>query len=257
MSLTAATNEQEIVYASVLCEDDRANDRYFCRQCGEVMRLVLPKKHIIKHFRHRVYAGCSPESLIHMEAKQCIYDLYKNDSQWASVEVESALYDGYGDGPIRIGDVVLEKQRTPDRDNRNWEEPPVVIEIQNSAIEVDEIKARFRDWNNDSGDRVMEEPHHMMWVLTGNVISKKRLPEWVRFLFSLYGGILPVYVPDPICGIVLYRLVGWRKLIPFFIPRENYSIKRKTICRNGWDDSYNIAIFGGHDDLIRLINNDY
>ena len=136
MPLTASSNDKDIVFACDMEEDDRASKFYFCRHCGVEMRLVLPEKDIIKHFRHTASGECNwaSESPKHLEAKQFFYDMYKNNPLYKSVDMESPWNGLEKD---RIGDVVL----YPTVKNVH----PTVIEVQNSRISTDEIVDRFNE----------------------------------------------------------------------------------------------------------------
>lgn len=200
MPLTARTVDSDIVIASDLCGNDRAQNYYKCRFCGEDMVLVLPKKEIVKHFRHVVKTDCptSGESMIHLEAKKYFYDLYKHDGTYTKVLMEEMVGD-------RIGDVVL---HTPDGI------PNIVIEVQNSPIKIEEVWDRFDDWN--------AEGYSMIWVVTPNVInhvaeySEARIPKWSRALHTIYLGRVYIYSENVVYSAHLspvYRddaYVGWR-----------------------------------------------
>lgn len=200
MPLTSRTVDSDMVIASNLCDTDRAQNYYKCRFCGEDMVLVLPKKSIVKHFRHVTKNSCpnSGESMMHLEAKKYFYDLYKHDRTHPSVSMEEVVGD-------RIGDVVL---HTPDG------AMDIVIEIQNSAIHIEEIWDRFDDWNAAG--------YSMIWVVTPNIVnheaeySEARIPKWARTLHTIYLGRVYIYSENLIYAAHLssvYRedaYIGWR-----------------------------------------------
>lgn len=200
MPLTSRTVDSDMVIASDLCDNDRAQNYYKCRFCGEDMVLVLPKKNIVKHFRHVAKNDCpnSGESMMHLEAKKYFYDLYKHDSAYTGVSMEEVVGD-------RIGDVVL---HTPNGKMN------IVIEIQNSSIPIEEIGDRFDDWNAAG--------YSMIWVVTPNVInheaeySEARIPKWARALHKIYLGRVYIYSDNMVYAAHLssvYRedvYVGWR-----------------------------------------------
>lgn len=134
--------------------------------------------------------GLAGESMKHMEAKKWFFDLYKNDGRYRTVEMERRLWNDE-----RIGDVVLYP--------KNVETMPTVIEIQNSPISVDEIDERFNDWNIAG--------HHMLWVLTNDVIDmfvddEQRIPMWVRHLHLIYMGRVYVYSNNNIYTVHLDKV---------------------------------------------------
>lgn len=188
MPLTARTVDSDMVIASDLYDNDRAQNYYKCRFCGEDMVLVLPKKEIVKHFRHVVKSDCpnSGESMIHLEAKKYFYDLYKHDNTYTNASMEEIVGD-------RIGDVVL---YTPN------DVPNIVIEVQNSSIPIEEIWDRFDDWNAAG--------YSMIWVVTQNVInpeaeySEARIPKWARALHTMFFGRVYVYSDDNIFSAHLF-----------------------------------------------------
>jgi len=188
MPLTASSNEKDFVLACDMKENDRASKYYFCRHCGAEMRLVLPEKNIINHFRHLSNNGCvlASESPKHLEAKQFFYDLYKNNPLYNNVELESSWNGLEHD---RIGDVVLYPKE------RNVH--PTVIEVQNSSISIDEINERFIDWN--TFDLTPDGLYAMLWVLTDNVVIpndpdiEARVPKWARLLHQIYMGRTYIY----------------------------------------------------------------
>jgi len=188
MPLTASSNDKDIVFACDMQEDDRASKYYFCRQCGAEMRLVLPEKDIIKHFRHTASGECNwaSESPKHLEAKQFFYDMYKNNPLYKSVDMESPWNGLEKD---RIGDVVL----YPTVKNVH----PTVIEVQNSRISTDEIVDRFIDWN--TFDLTPDGLYSMLWVLTDNVVipndpsRETIIPKWAKLLHKIYMGRAYIY----------------------------------------------------------------
>lgn len=188
MPLTAACNDKDIVFASDMYDSDRASNYYFCRHCGTEMRLVLPTKDVIKHFRHTSVGDCvyESESMEHIEAKQFFYDIYKNNGLYDHVELESSWNGAEHD---RIGDVVLYPKKRSVH--------PTVIEIQNSAISHEEIIDRFIDWN--AFDLTSDGLYAMMWVITNNVVNpietsiEIRVPRWARALHQIYMGRVYIY----------------------------------------------------------------
>lgn len=186
MSLTAVTckdgaiRQMEVVFSPEMTNVDRKKKYYFCRGCFGEMRLRLPKNRI-NHFAHLPGSSCglAGESARHMEAKNYIYNVYKQDKRYQRVEMEHRLWNDE-----RIGDVVLYPE--------NHEIPPTVVEIQNSLMGVDEINARFDDWNGTG--------YSMLWILTDKVIHpeedharEKVIPKWVRYLHKIYMGRVYVY----------------------------------------------------------------
>lgn len=188
MPLTATCDSNNIVFASNMHESDRATKYYYCRHCGAEMRVVLPKKSIVKHFRHVSQGDCkyASESIKHLEAKQFFYDMYKSNRLYNKVEMES---DWNGIEHNRIGDVVL----YPKRNNVH----PTVIEIQNSPISNEEIIDRFDDWN--AFDFTPDGLYSMMWIITDNVVNPKmagddiKSPRWTRLLHKIYMGRIYIY----------------------------------------------------------------
>jgi len=186
MPITAKTQNADMVIAADLHESDRASGYYYCRFCGAEMKLVLPKKNIVKHFRHVDKCTCahSGESMAHLEAKMYFYNLYKDNPLYASVSMEEIVGD-------RIGDIVLHHARTTKRD--------IVIEIQNSAISPDEIGERFDDWNGYGYD--------MLWVVTERVIKidefgyVARKPKWTKKLHQIYMGRVYQYIDNAVYAI--------------------------------------------------------
>ena len=141
--------------------------------------------------------GLAGESMKHMEAKKWFFDLYKNDEKYRTVEIEHRLWNDE-----RIGDVVLYP--------KNIEIPPTVIEIQNSSISVDEINARFDDWNGAE--------HSMLWVVTDNVIDpfsedEIRAPAWVKLLHQIYMGRVYVYSGDAVHAVHLESVTRYNEWI--------------------------------------------
>lgn len=186
MPITAKTRDADIVIAADLNESDRARGYFYCRYCGAEMKLVLPKKNIVKHFRHVNKCDCphSGESVAHLEAKMYFYNLYKDDTQYCDVVMEESVGD-------RIGDVVLHPARATVRG--------VVIEIQNSGISPDEIGDRFDDWNGYGYD--------MLWVVTERVITidddgyVARKPKWTKKLHQIYMGRVYQYIDGVVYAV--------------------------------------------------------
>jgi len=180
MSLTAVMNNGDVVSSPEMMNADRKKKYYFCRNCLCEMRLKISKNRI-NHFAHMPNASCglAGESMLHMEAKNYIYNVYKNDKHYRTVEMEHRLWSDE-----RIGDVVLYPENT--------DILPTVIEIQNSSMTADEIDARFDDWNGAG--------HAMLWIITDKVIhterdrdNEKSVPKWVRHLHKIYMGRVYVY----------------------------------------------------------------
>lgn len=186
MPITAKTQNADMVIAADLHESDRARGYYYCRFCGTEMKLVLPKKNIVKHFRHVDKCDCahSGESMAHLEAKMYFYNLYKDDPLYSKVSMEEIVGD-------RIGDIVLHHARANKRG--------IVIEIQNSVISTDEIGDRFDDWNGYGYD--------MLWVVTERVITidddgyVARKPKWTKKLHQIFMGRVYQYI-----GGVVYAI---------------------------------------------------
>jgi competence CoiA-like predicted nuclease len=175
MPLVALTDANERVISFKLKEEDR--DRGFrCPYCDSELNLVIPKHKII-HFRHHDASKCilSGESELHLECKEFLYNYYISTGQY-DVELESRQFITNGT-PKRIGDVVLFP-----KSGSGIKTKPVVIEVQNSNIELLEIGDRFIDWNNGG--------FNMLWVRTR---SYRKLPKWAYVLWILYGGMSYVY----------------------------------------------------------------
>lgn len=178
MTITAKTMDSEEVIAIDLTEADREKGYYYCKHCGGEMKLVLPKKGIINHFRHLHKGNCeyAGESMKHIEGKSFIYNHFKNNPIYKSIELEMVCGD-------RIGDVVLHPSNSQDR--------PVVVEIQNSPISTEEINRRFSDWNRNGYD--------MLWIVTDNIVhpdptdGEMRIAKWVRMLHTIYNKEVYIY----------------------------------------------------------------
>lgn len=209
MPLTAIKNDGDVVYSPEMTNANRKKDFYFCRNCHAEMRLRIPKKKIT-HFAH-LSKGCglAGESMQHMEAKKWIFDQYRNDKKYRSVEMERRLWNDE-----RIGDVVLYP--------KNIELHPTVIEIQNSSMSVAELHARFADWNG--------EDHAMLWIVTRNVIDpfaedEVRVPAWVKLLHRLFIGRVYVYHDNNIYAVHLESVTRYND----YTGAEYYLKSTKTV----------------------------
>ena len=230
MPLTAINWDNEIVLAQDLDECDR-DGGYYCKHCGSGMRLVLPKKNIIKHFRHEPGSDCeyASESIKHLEAKMFFYNTYLKKYPKQDIELEKR-------GGDRIGDLIVGN---------------TVIEIQNSSISENEIDARFNDWNNAG--------YQMLWIITDNVISpdqteEKRIPSWVRKLHKIYMGRVYMYSDNHIYTVhfyPVYRENEWGECVNYVKTIKNigvkrinkYSILKTTSCASNLGKIYKISRF--------------
>lgn len=199
MTMTANTENGRVIALELNRFDHHKKAWYFCPYCRS--ELVLKAGDVkIHHFAHKVKSDCimNGESQKHLEGKAFIYNL--NDTL---AEFEKRVGN-------RIGDVVLGN---------------TVIEIQNSNISVDEIKDRFKDWN--------ESGYSMMWILTDNQIDVNnpitKIKGWHQELFNIYG-CLYVYSNGGLYKIIKIQNEFCCNKLNHFEPindkKSNYKIKK-------------------------------
>lgn len=186
MPLSAVTVDGKHVLASRLTEMDRQSKYYYCRACGQEMRLRIPHARVT-HFFHKKNDGCAygGESQYHLDAKQRIYD--ELSQRYEGVEMEKII-EIYG--KTRIGDVVVPLSPS------NIGKFGTVVEIQNSSISAEEIGSRIHDWNMQG--------YAVLWVITDKAMklkgkfssdafsirfSEHRIPRWILNLYNIYNTI--------------------------------------------------------------------
>ena len=252
MPLTAITPDRGVVVADDMCESDRAENYFFCRRCGGEMRLVIPHiGHRIKFFRHLPGGSCAyiGESHQHLEAKMFFYNKYKNDPNYERVEVEGVLEfdDNDGNHIKRIGDVVL----YPKDKSVN----PTVIEVQSYNISIDEIIARFDDWNDVHDNRGsykfykgmrngkktilydhIKDIYNVLWVyvITNDI---KKIPKWTMPLRYIYDGRLYVFFDGVLYDMRFDRgFHGYSRSIKYsnMIEIRDFDIFQKDVNKNSY-----------------------
>jgi len=151
----------------ILARDATKESKFFCPSCQE--QLILKKGNVkIHHFAHKAESTClyAGESLDHLQTKLQIYDALLQHPKVINVELEKPL------GLVR-----------PDIIFSMWG-IEIVIEIQNSPIDIPEIDKRNTEYAR------LNTP--ILWLLPNKLVPKVnykmecKTTQWQRYLHKIY-----------------------------------------------------------------------
>ena len=146
MPLRAILNGQDY-YSENLTEDSRHN-KYVCPNCKTSLIPVIPKKQIIKHFRHKVKTNCKPEGEEHLTGKNILRKTVETLGYQAITEykIGDNITDVYVKSPI-----------------------PIAIEFQCSKCTTEEILERISAYG--------EEGIITLWILGSSFLERHKEQE--------------------------------------------------------------------------------
>lgn len=164
-------------YGRTLAHAATRGAAFACPQCGEALTLKRGRV-VVAHFAHHPGSACSwgsGESATHLAAKRAFLDAFAARGLEADAEVE--VLSGEGD---RRADVLV---RHPSNGAR------IAIEIQHSALALDAIEARSRDYAA-AGVPVIWVPTLAVSKLAARAVPGMRLlhvarhtaPPWQRWI---------------------------------------------------------------------------
>ena len=154
----------------VIARDAIKKSKFFCPSCHE--ELILKKGDIkIHHFAHKAESIClyAGESLDHLSTKLQIYDALLKHPKVVYPELEKPL------GIVRADVAFILQDQTVDE---------IVIEIQNSPIEISEIDKRNTEYAR------LNKP--ILWLLPNKLVPKFnhdmecKTTHWQRYLHKIY-----------------------------------------------------------------------
>jgi len=158
----------------IIARDAIKKAKFFCPSCHE--ELILKKGEIkIHHFAHKAESTClyAGESLDHLQTKLQIYDALLKHPKVINPELEKPM------GLVRPDIIFTLKEMTPD-----FMDIQVVIEIQNSPIEITEIQRRNSEYRKNS--------YPVLWVLPNKFVPKFnhnmecKVTHWQKYLHEIY-----------------------------------------------------------------------